>query len=104
MADALQERVEVEDGGQFDRDLVEDFEGLRLAGDAGVEAGVLNGLGDAGGCDGEQVKVLGAEVASLFAFQVHDANEAIFGDEGDGQLGADAGIDREVDPPRWRRR
>ncbi len=68
LADALQERVEVEDGGQFDGDLVEDFEGLRLAGDAGVEAGVLNGLGDAGGGDGEQVKVLGAEVAGLLRF------------------------------------
>ena len=65
LADALEERIEVEDGGEFDGDFVEHFEGLRLAGDAGVEAGVLNGLGDARGGEGEHVQVLGMEVAGL---------------------------------------
>ena len=96
LADALEERVEIEDGGQFDGNLIKDFKGLRLAGDAGVEAGVLNGLGDAGGGDGEQAEVLGTEVTGFFAFQIHDADEAVFGDERDSQLGADGGIDREV--------
>ena len=61
LADALEEWIELEDGGELDGDFVEDFEGLRLAGDARVEAGVLNGLGDARGGQGEQVEMLGAE-------------------------------------------
>ena len=96
LADALQQGVEVEDGGQLDGDLVEHFEGLRLARDAGVEAGVLNGLGDARGGEGEHVQVLGAEVVGLLALQVHDADEAVFGDQRDGQLGADVGIGGDV--------
>ncbi len=47
LADALEERIELEDGGELDGDFIEDFESLRLAGDAGVEAGVFNGLRDA---------------------------------------------------------
>ena len=92
LADALQEGVEIEDGGELDGDLVEDLEGLRLAGDAGVETGVLNGLGNARGSEGEHVKVLGAEEVGLFAFNVHDADEAVLGDEWDGQLGTHVGI------------
>ena len=96
LADALEKGIEIEDGGQLDGDLVEDGEGLGLAGDAGVEAGVLNGLGDAGGGEGEQVEVLGAEVVGLLAFEIHDADEAVLGDERHGQLGADFGIGGDV--------
>ena len=92
LADALEQGIEIEDGGEFDGDLVEDFEGLRLAGDAGVEAGVLNGLRDARRGHGEHVKMLGAEEIELLAFEIHDADEAVFGDERDGQLGAHVGI------------
>ena len=49
-----------------------------------VEAGVLDGLGDARRRQGEQVKVLSAEVVGLLAFDVHDADEAVLGDQGDG--------------------
>ena len=66
---------------------------MRLAGDAGVKAGILNGLGDTGGGECEQVEMLRTEVAGLFAFQVHDADEAVFGDERNSQLGADLGVD-----------
>jgi len=59
LADAFEERIEVEDGGELDGDFIEDGEGLRLAGDARVEAGVLNGLGDARGGEGEQVECSG---------------------------------------------
>ena len=104
LADAFQQRIEVEDRGQLDGNLVEHFKGLRLAGDAGIEAGVLNGLGDARGGQGEQVQMLGAEVAGLLAFQVHDADEAVLGDERHGQFGAHVGIDGDVDAPRWKRR
>jgi len=40
--------------------------------------------------------MLGAEVAGLFAFDVHDANEAVLGDERDGEFGADIRIDGDV--------
>ena len=38
----LEERTEIEDRGELDRDFVEDLEGLRLTSYAGVEAGVLD--------------------------------------------------------------
>jgi len=53
LTDALEERAEIEDGGELDSDFVEDFEGLGLTGDAGVEAGVFDGLGDARSSEGE---------------------------------------------------
>jgi hypothetical protein len=43
LADAFEQIVEIEDAGDLARDLVEHSQGLRLAGDTGVEAGVLNG-------------------------------------------------------------
>ena len=79
-------------------------ERLRLAGDARVEAGVLNGLRDARGGQREQVQVLGAEVVGLLAFEVHDADQPVLGDQRNGQLGADVGIGGDVDARRWRRR
>ena len=97
LADALEERIEIEDGGELDGDLVEDLEGLRLAGDASVEAGILNGLRDARGGHGEHVEMLGTEEIELLAFEIHDADEAIFGDEGNGQLGAHVGIGGDVE-------
>ncbi len=63
LADAFEEIVEIEDGGDLARDLVEDGEGLGLAGDAGVEAGVLDGDGHAGGDEFEQSTMLVREVA-----------------------------------------
>ncbi len=96
LADAGEERIEVEDRGELGRDFIQDGERLRLAGDAGVEAGVLNGLRNARGGEGEQMQVLGAEVVGLLAFDVHDADEAIFCDEGNGELGADFGVGGEV--------
>ncbi len=49
VGDALEEIVGVEDAGDLAGDVVEDAEGLGLAGDAGVEAGVFDGDGHAGG-------------------------------------------------------
>jgi len=49
LSDALKEIVEVEDAGEFAGDLVENGERLGLAGDAGVEACILDGYGHAGG-------------------------------------------------------
>jgi len=69
LTDTDEEGVEVKDGGEFDGYFVEDFKGLRLAGDAGVEAGVLNGLCDAGGGEGEDVEVFGPEVVGEFALE-----------------------------------
>jgi len=96
LTDTDEEGVEIEDGGELDGDFVQDLKGLRLAGDACVEAGVLDGLCDSGGGKGEDVEVLGAEVVGEFALEVHDADEAIFCDEGDGELGADIGVGGDV--------
>jgi len=96
LTDTDEEGVEIEDGGELDGDFVQDLKGLRLAGDTGVEAGILNGLRDSGGGEGEDVEVLGAEVVGELALEVHDADEAIFGDEGDGELGADIGVGGDV--------
>ncbi len=40
--------------------------------------------------------MLGTEVVCLLAFKVHDADEAVFGDQRDGQFGADSGVDGDV--------
>ena len=96
IADLGEERIEIEDGDDLGGDFVEDGEGFGLAGDAGVEAGVFDGLGDAGAGEGEQMEVLGLEEAGLFAFKVEDADEAVFGNERDGEFGADVGIGVDV--------
>ncbi len=97
LADAFEQGIEIEYGGQLDGNLIEDFEGLRLAGDTGVEAGILNRLGDARGRHGEHMEMLGTEEIRLFAFNIHDADEPILGDEGDGQLGTHVGIGGDVE-------
>jgi hypothetical protein len=92
LANAEEEGIEVEDGGEIDCDFVEDFQGLRLAGDAGVEARVLNGLGDTGGGEGEDVEVLGAEVVGLLALDVDDADEAVLAMRGTASSERTAGL------------
>ena len=71
-------------------------EGLRLAGDARVEARVLDGLRDARCGEGEQVQVLGLKKSGCFALEIHDADEAVFGDERNGEFGADVGVGGDV--------
>ena len=61
LADLRSSGIEVENGGELGGDLVENCERLCLARDARIEAGVFDGLGDAGGREREQVKMLGAE-------------------------------------------
>ena len=41
--------------------------------------------------------MLGPEEIGLLAFEIHDADEAVLGDEGDGQLRADVGIGGDVE-------
>ena len=96
VADALEEIVEVEDAGDLAGDFVEDGEGLGLAGDAGVEAGVLDGDGHAGGDELEEALVLEGEVAEVFGLDVEDADDLVLDDEGDGELGADVGVGVDV--------
>ena len=43
------------------------------------------------------MQVLGAEEVWLLAFDVEDADETVFGDERDGELGADIGIGTDVE-------
>jgi len=96
LADALEEVVEVEDGGDLARDLVEDGEGLGLAGDAGVEAGIFDGGGHAGGDELKEALVLGGEEGGRLGLDVDDADDFVFDDEGNGELGADAGVGVDV--------
>jgi len=77
LADALEEIVGIEDAGDLTGDVVEDGEGLGLAGDAGVEAGVLDGDGHARGHQFEQAPVLVREVADGFGLQVEDADDLV---------------------------
>ena len=96
MADAFEEVVEIEDAGDLAGDLVEDGEGLGLAGDAGVEAGVLDGDGHAGGDEFEQSLMIRGEEGGEFGLDVDDADDFVFDDEGDGQFGADVGVGVDV--------
>ena len=91
-ADAFEKVVEIEDAGDFAGDLVEDGEGLGLAGDAGVEAGVFNGDGDAGGDELEEALVVDGEEGGVLGLDVDDADDLVFDDERDGELGADLGV------------
>ncbi len=96
LADALEEVVEIEDGGDLAGDLVEDGEGLGLAGDAGVEAGVFDGDGHAGGDELEQALVLVGEEGGVLGLDVDDADDLVLDDEGDGEFGADVGVGVDV--------
>ncbi len=96
MADALEQVVEVEDAGELAGDFVEDGEGLRLAGDAGVEAGVFDGDGHARGGEFEQALVLVGEVGGVLGLEVDDADDAVLDDERDGEFGEDVGVGVDV--------
>ncbi len=87
--DFAEQLVEVEDGGEFARDIGEGFERAVLALDAAVEARVIDGGGDARGDEaheGAVVFVVGVDAGGL---QVDDADELAAGGHGDGELGAD---------------
>ena len=95
-ADALEEVVGIEDAGDLAGDLVEDCEGLSLAGDAGVEAGVLDGDGHAGGDELEQALVVFGEEGGGLGLKVEDADDLVLDDEGDGEFGEDVGVGVDV--------
>jgi len=96
VADALKEVVGIEDAGDLAGDVVEDGEGLGLAGDAGVEAGVLDGDGHAGGDELEEAQVLEGEVGRGLGLEIENADNLVFDDQRDGQLGADVGVGIDV--------
>ncbi len=85
---AFEQIVYIEDAGDFAGDLVEDCEGFCLAGDRGVEAGVLDGDGHAGGYQFEQALVVRGEERGNFGLDVDDADYFVFDEEGNGQFGA----------------
>jgi hypothetical protein len=93
VGDTLEEIVGIEDAGDLARDVIEDAEGLGLAGDAGVEAGVLDGDGHAGGDELEEALVLVGEVGGRFGLEIDDADDLVLDDERDGELGADVGVE-----------
>ena len=96
MADAFEEVVGVEDAGDLAGDVVEDAEGLGLAGDAGVETGVLDGDGHARGDELEEALMLEGEVADGFGLEVEDADDLVLDDEWDGEFGTDVGVGVDV--------
>src|SRR5882757_9458289 len=77
-------------------DVVEDAEGLGLAGDAGVEAGVFYGDGHAGGDELKEALVFKGEVADGFGLEVENADDLVFDDKRDREFGADVGVGVDV--------
>ncbi len=71
-------------------------EGLRLAGDAGVEAGVLDGDRHARGDELEQALMFVGEVAGGLGLDIEDADDPVLDDERNGELGADVGVGVDV--------
>ena len=104
VADLGQQRIEIEDRGEFGGDFVEHGQRLRLAGDARIKPRIFDGLRDARCGEGEQVQVLGTEIAGLLALEVHHADEAVLGDQRHREFGAHIGIGRDVALRRRRRR
>ena len=96
LADLLEQRIQIENRRQLHRNLVQHFEGLRLARDARIQSRVLNRLRDARSRHGEHVQVLVAEEIRLLAFDVHHADEPVLGDQRDGQLRTHLGIGADV--------
>jgi len=92
LADALEQVVEVEDAGDLARDFVEDSEGLRLAGDTGVEASVLHRDCHARGGQFQQSLMLGGEESGMFGLEVDDADDAILDDQRHGEFRHDVGV------------
>ncbi len=86
----------IEDAGDLAGDLVEHGEGLGLAGDAGVEARVLDRDGHARGGEFEQALVLFGEEGGELGLEVDDADDAVLDDERDGELGAHVGVGVDV--------
>jgi len=96
LADLFEQRIQVENRCQLDRDLVQHFQRLGLARDACVQPRVLNGLRDPRSRHGQYIQLLFAEEIRLFAFDVHHADEPVLGDQRDGQLRAHLGIGADV--------
>ena len=96
MGDALEEIVGVEDAGDLAGDLVEDAQGLGLAGDAGVESGVLDGDGHAGCDELKEALVFESEVADLLGLDVENADDLVLDDEGNGEFRTDVGVSVDV--------
>ena len=96
VGDALEQIVGVEDAGDLAGDVVEDAERLGLARDAGVEAGILDRDGHAGGDQLEQTLVFQREVADLLGLDVDDADDLVLDDERNREFGADIGVGVDV--------
>ena len=96
LAHLREQRIEIENRSQFGGDFVEDGQGFCLAGNAGVEARVFDCLRDARCRQREQVKVLGLEEVGLLAFEIQDADEAVLGNERNGELRTDVGVGGDV--------
>ena len=92
LTDLREKRIDIEDRCELGGDFVEDGESLSLAGDACVEARILDGLRNARSRESEQMKMLRLEEIGLFALEIQDADEAVFGDERNGEFGADVGV------------
>ena len=61
LPDSFQQRIQIQNRSQLHGNLVQHFQRLRLAGDARIEAGVLNRLRNARGGQGKHAQVFGAE-------------------------------------------
>jgi hypothetical protein len=87
--DGAQEFVEIEDGAEALGGFGEGAEGAVLEIDAAVEAGVVDGAGDAGGDEAHEGDIVGRVGADFGGLEIDDADEFVAGNHGDGHLAAD---------------
>ena len=61
-----------------------------------IKAGIFDRDRDLRGEQGQSASVFFGEKADAFAFQIHDADDAILQHQGNGDFGADTGMGRDV--------
>ena len=85
-----QQLFAVEDGGQLPADFVQERQGARLLAQVLVKPGVLDGVGQVPGQEGEEALVAVGEGVAAARADVEDADGAGLDHQGDGHLRADA--------------
>src|ERR1041385_2606445 len=91
VADAFEQLVNIEDGGEVAADFVQQRQRAGLLDDPRVQPRILNAHCDTRGNEREQTRMFVLEVSPLAGFQIDHANNAVLVDQRHGQLRAHAG-------------
>jgi hypothetical protein len=91
LGDAVEERLQIENGCQLAADLVEQRQRRRLALEIPVQPGAVDGVGDVTRKKAEQALVVLGEGAGLAVLDVEHADVGALDDQRDGQLGTHVG-------------